>query len=327
MYRILHLPRASRSPPLAFPCCALRQDDYCPRRAFTLIELLVVMAILVSLFGVFVPAVQRARETAAAVQCQNHLKQLVLGLHHADNVMASMPPATGYWPTNENWNNPNAPGYYLGSPPVVLAPALVHLYPYVEQSNRWSAISEANSFFSFWLQSESSPSLFLCPSDPTATSADPRASWGMPLTSYAANAASLGCYGWTFNPVTDTFTRHYRASLAAGFPDGTSNTIVFYDRLAQPNGYINGLLWCWAPSPPDGGAPILGYKTWMLHLPPQAGLSPSVVDSYRANSGHINVVQVGLADGSVRSVSINISPATWHYAQTPNDGKVLGPDW
>lgn len=319
------VPRLSRTFARAVPPRALcRTCRFTSPPAFTMVELLVLTAI----FGVFVslwlPAVQRARETVAAAQCRNNLCQLVLGLHHADDVMGSMPPATGFWPTEENWYNPYAPGYYAGPPPVVLATAHVHLYPYLEQQNKWNNFIYANSWFNFWSPTQSTPAPFLCLSDPSLPGPDPRNIWNMPLTSYAANAAALGCYGWTFNPSTDTFTRHQRATLASGFPDGTSLTIVFYDRLAQPNGYVNGLLWCWGP---DNGPPILGYKNWMLSLPPQAGLIPSVVDPYRSNSGHLNVVQVALADGSVRAVSTSISPTTWENAQRPNDGMPLGSDW
>lgn len=322
---MLNRARRPRTFACAIPLRAVRWE-YCSKRsrAFTLIELLV----MVSIFGVLVslglPAVQKARENVAAAQCRNNLCQLVLALHNADDVMGSMPPATGFWPTQENWYNPAVPGYYLGPPPIVLAPAHVHLYPFLEQLNKWNAIPYADSFFNFWMPSQSTPPVFLCLSDLSLPGGDPRNSWGMPLTSYAANAAALGCYGWTFNPSTDTFTRHQRASLASGFPDGTSNTIVFYDRLSQPNGYVNGLLYCWSP---DNGPPILGYKNWMLSLPPQASLIPDVVDPYRSNSGHINVVQVGLADGSVRAVSTDISPTTWEQAQLPNDGVPLGSDW
>src|SRR5438552_13543533 len=99
------------------------------RRGFTLIELLVVIAIIAMLIGLLLHAVQKVREAAARIKCQNQLKQLTLACHNCNDARGVLPPV-GAGPANtEGWNGTVASaGPYKGQ-----TPGFFQLLPYIEQ--------------------------------------------------------------------------------------------------------------------------------------------------------------------------------------------------
>ena len=73
----------------------MNRDDNQKRRAFTLVEMLVVIAIISTLAGLILPAVQSAREAGRLNTCRNNLVQLTKGLIHHETSKSFFP--SGGW--------------------------------------------------------------------------------------------------------------------------------------------------------------------------------------------------------------------------------------
>jgi prepilin-type N-terminal cleavage/methylation domain-containing protein len=326
-----------------------------PRRAFTLIELLVVLALIATLIGLLVPAVQQVREAASRVKCGNNLKHLALAVQmYADASEGRLPFLTDTTP---------------GTPTRAHLESLFFaLLPYLEQDNLYCSFDPADPS-SYNRDSAASPgvashrvALFECPSEASNTGAATYLAKGavVPPPPPPFAAFFVGRYACTSYAANGLVFRSNHAQFPTTFTDGTSNTILVGEKYQVCGGITN--LWGYGgngdvnPSfaflPLPGGAAtakfapdvalrlngtaqvvgklgidVPGPGRVVKPVPFQVAPRGTDCDPSLPQTGHPGAMLVALADGSVRAVGGGISQLTFWAACTPDGGEVLGPDW
>src|SRR5260370_1087014 len=104
------------APELGLVKCTLECTTMNPARArsaFTLLELLAVIAIITPLVGLFLAAVQRAREAGHRLSRTNNLKQLGLALQNHHTTFQSFPPGILTGSGNDDLQNADSTGFRL----------------------------------------------------------------------------------------------------------------------------------------------------------------------------------------------------------------------
>jgi len=204
-----------------------------PWRAFTLIELLVVIAIIAILIALLVPAVQKVREAAARTQSANNLKQIGVALHNMQAEHGHLAPSQGCFPLSANGTNWGAPVL-----PSHFGTQQYFLLPYIEQQQMYMSpainggpgdpdnaggMHQPNSWWAYNMV----VSTYIAPNDPSVPANGIAPMWNpRSSTSYASNWHAMRG-GWD-----EDWQVGGRMVIPRSFPDGTSNSIGYFERYA-----------------------------------------------------------------------------------------------
>lgn len=289
---------------------------------FTLIELLVTLFIIGILVALLLPAIQSAREAARRTQCLNHLKQMVLALHHYHDTHKCLPPGVSLRLERGNgsfWHTAILPQLEQNT-----------LYNEIDFSKIWNDPTSANPIVC------STPiSLFQCPSAAVA-----RVEYNVQGFEKRCPSTYLGCASGILTresgpsptladlEIDGMLFRESKTRFASVL-DGTSNTILLGESIHDYS--------FWGDNPIQGpqvvdhwsiGSVDIYTTNEMSEAVGSTGVGPNAhndksrfIDEVEISfsSRHPGGVQVALADGSARFFDETVDSDIWSALGTKSN--------
>jgi prepilin-type N-terminal cleavage/methylation domain-containing protein/prepilin-type processing-associated H-X9-DG protein len=278
------------------------------RRALTMVELLVVVAIIGVLAGLLLPVIMKIRETSNRMICVNNLKQIGVAFHSHHTALGYFPSGGWHW-----WTPPR----YDGGQPLVGSKQTAgwgfQILPYLDAVDVWRggplvAIATPNPIF--FCPARREPQTITYEDQYTPSLVPP----GQLITHALMDYAASNLEG------TGAVRQFYPLSIS-DITDGTSQTLLAGEKRLD-------LGWLGTNAPDDNEGYTCGFDHDSMRLTtrrpaPDPRESDNATGDNLFGSSHPDVFNVVFADGSVHTLSYQISRIVFSYLGNKSDGNAI----